>query len=119
VITNVELRNPQGIKVVGIKVFVFSDEGGGTLVGSQDHFPPAAGPISGTSLRIPWSAGLDVPGATLPSDPHTVANVVLGLVRDTGGTGKSDGLDVHYTSGGTDYTYHGQFAIVLAPGPCS
>ena len=119
VITEVGLRNAHGIRIVGIKIFVFTDDGtGGTLVGTQDHYPPPTGPTAGTSHVLPWSTGLAVPGATIPADPHAVANVVLGLERDTASDGKADGIDVYYQSAGHAYAYHGRFSITLAASRC-
>jgi hypothetical protein len=118
VISKVELRNNHGIRIVGAKIFVFTDAGtGSTLVGTLNTYPPSSGP-SAASHTLPWSAGLAVPGATIPADPHAVGNVVMGLERDTSSDGSADGIDVYYESGGHDYTYHGQFAIKLAATRC-
>ncbi len=119
VVSKVELRNNHGIQIVGVKIFVFTDDGtGSTLVGSVNSYPPPSGPTAGTSHTLPWSAGLAVPGATIPADPHAVANVVMGLARNTSSDGSADGIDVYYESGGHDYTYHGKFAIKLAATRC-
>ena len=119
VVSKIELRNNQGIQIVGVKIFVFTDDGtGATLIGTQNTYPPPSGPTVGTSNTLPWSAGLAVPGAAIPADPHAVANVVMGLERDTSEDGTADGIDVYYESGGHNYTYHGKFAIKLAATRC-
>lgn len=119
VITKVALRNAQGIELIDTRVFVFPDVGAYNLIGTLNHFPPATGPTNGTSEVIPWSAGLGVPGAVLPAETQMLANVVVGLSRTSEGVGRSDGLDVFYTSEGVDHVYHGQVAIELSAGTCS
>lgn len=119
VLTKVVLRNAQGMQLVDTRVFVFPDVGAYNLIGALNHYPPATGPTNGTSDVIPWSAGSAVPGAVLPAETQMLANVVVGLSRNSAGTGRSDGLDVYYTSAGVDYVYHGQVAIELSDGPCS
>ena len=78
------------------------------LIGVGWPYPPTSQPT--WPQRSPAAGAIVKPGQDL--------NLVFGLIRTTGGNGRSDGPVIVYTVNGSSYTIHEAVSLLLAAARC-
>jgi hypothetical protein len=82
--------------------------GNSELIGVGWPYPPTSQPA--WPQRRPAIGAVIKPGQNL--------NLVFGLIRTTGSSGRSDGPVVGYTANGSQYTIHEAVSLLLAASHC-